>query len=495
MPASSTPVAPSSVTHALARDRLGAFTIGAAIASSVAPLTVVALVVSSAVAVTGLLGFPLAIVAVALILLIFVVGYLAMARHIPNAGAFYAYVAHGVGRPFGVGTSWVALATYTSFQLCCYGGLGAIGAPLLKAWFGVGVPWYVLAYAAWVLVAVLGANEVKVSGLVLMVLVIAETVLVVLDSVAIALTPGFHFSAAAVSPGNLTGPMLGVLIVLGATSFAGVEQAAVYIEESKDPRRTIPVATYGTIVIIATVYALASWVQISAGGPKIIDRAAAEGGDLFFNQAAVQLGAAAVHLGHLLLGTGLIAALLAFHQAIARYTFALGREGVLPRPFGHTTIKGAPRNASLAQTVIAFLALTLYAIAGWDPLIQLFYLGSTTGGLGVLLLYTMTSIAVLAFFARTTHGEWLWQRRIAPLIATMVLMVVSYLAIDNLAALYGVAPGTGPAQIVPIALLTIFVAGTGYGLLLKHSKPAVYEGIGRGARSETATKSGLSAIF
>src|SRR3954452_778708 len=184
--APSTRAPSTSVSTALARDRVGAFAIGSAIASSVAPLTVVALVVSSALAVTGLLGVPIAIIAVAAILMLFVVGYLAMARHIPNAGAFYAYVAHGIGRPFGVGTSWVALATYSSFQLCCYGGFGAaIAAPLLQQWLGVDIPWYVLASAAWIVVAILGANQIKLSEKVLVVLVVTETVLVVLYSTAI----------------------------------------------------------------------------------------------------------------------------------------------------------------------------------------------------------------------------------------------------------------------------------------------------------------------
>ncbi|GAA3914179.1 APC family permease [Actinoplanes auranticolor] len=489
-------VVPTSVSHALARNRLGPFAIGSAIASSVAPLTVITLVVPLALAATGLLGFPIAIIAVAAILMIYAVGYLAMARHIPNAGAFYAYVAHGIGRPLGVGTAWFALATYTSFQLCCYGAFGAaIGAPLLSDWLGFDVHWFVPAFLAWALVALLGANEVKLSGYVLVFLVVAETILVVLYSLAIMLTSGFTFSAAAMNISDLSGPSLGVLIVLGATSFAGVEQSVVYIEESKDPRRTIPTATYVTIAVIGAAYALASWVQISAAGPQPIERATAEGADLFFNQAAVLLGDTALTVGKVLLGTGLVAALLAFHNAIARYTFALGREGVLPRMFGRTTIKGAPRNASLAQTTLALGVLILYAIAGWDPLVQLFYWGSTTGGLGILLLYTLTSIAVIGFFARNTHGENLWQRRIAPLIATAVLLVVAYLAIDNLAGLYGVTPGTGPARIVPLALLAIFAAGTTWGLILRRTKPAIYEGIGRGARSATASASGLSAIL
>ena len=36
----------------------------------------------------------------------------------------------------------------------------------------------------------------------------------------------------------------------------------------------------------------------------------------------------------LLFATSLFAALLSFHNAVSRYTFALGREGVLPRRSG-----------------------------------------------------------------------------------------------------------------------------------------------------------------
>ena len=95
----------STVSNALARNRVGVFGISMSIASSVAPLTVVAGVFATALAVTGLQGLSIAVLAIASVMLLFVVGYMAMARHIRNAGAFYAYVAQGIGRPVGVGTS------------------------------------------------------------------------------------------------------------------------------------------------------------------------------------------------------------------------------------------------------------------------------------------------------------------------------------------------------------------------------------------------------
>jgi amino acid transporter len=485
----------SSVEHALARDRLGWPAIAAAIASSVAPLTVMAVIVPVAVAQTSLVGFPIAMIIIVALLALFAVGYLTMARHIENAGAFYAYIAHGVGRPPGVGIAWFALAVYNCFQLCCYGAFGALVGQPLSNWIGLPVAWWIPALLAWALVAVLGANEIQVAGYILMVLVAAETVLVVLYSIAVMLGPGFTFSSAAMDLGGLSGPMLGVFVVLGATSFAGYEQSVVYIEESKNRRRTIPVATYVTLATIGAVYVLASWVQISAPGPQILDRATAEGQDLLFNEAAALLGRSALIGGKILLGTGLIAAAIAFHNAITRYTYSLGREGVAPRRFGHTTAGGAPRNASLAQTAFAFVVLLVYARAGWDPLIHLFYWGSTTGGLGVLLLYTATSISVISFFARGKRGENLWRRLIAPLIAAALLLWVSYLAVVNLAALYGVDPGTGPSRIAPIALAVTFAAGTVWALILKHTKPEVYHGIGRGARSTPAGDSALASVL
>jgi amino acid transporter len=485
----------STVSNALASDRLGTFAVSMSISSSVAPLTVVAGVVTTALAVTSLIGVPIAMVAVAAVLMFFAVGYVAMARHIENAGAFYAYVARGIGRPIGVGASWVALAAYNCFQIASYGGLGAIGAPLIKDWFGLDIQWFVLAFVAWAIVAVLGVRDVRVSEKVLIVLVVAETALVVVYSFAIMFTSGFNFSAAPLSLSNLWGPGAGALLVIAATAFAGIEQGAVYIEESKDPRRTVPRATYLTISAIAILYFFASWVQISAGGAQILDRAVAEGPDLFFNEAAVSLGSIAIDLGHVLFLTSLIAAMVAFHNIIARYTFALGREGVLPRLFGNTTASGAPRNASISQSVLALVVIFSWAIVGWDPLVQLFFWGGTSGGLGVLLLITLTSIAVIAYFARHPHSESVWHRIGAPVIAAVLLLGISYLALTNLSTLYGVEPGSGPALIVPLAYLVIMLAGIIWGLVLRNARPAIYEGIGRGTRSSAAGSRGLSAIL
>jgi amino acid transporter len=463
--------------------------------SAAAPLTVVAGVVPTGIAVTGLTGISIAFVAVAVVLAIFAVGYVAMARHIPNAGAFYAYISQGIGRPVGVGASWVALVAYNMFQCASYGGFGAIASPLFKDWFGWDVKWWVLALICWALVAVLGVRDVAVNGKVLATLLVAEIILVAVFSFSDLFSNNFHASSAPINPHSLVVSGSGALLAMAITGFVGFEQSVVFSEESRDPRRTVPRATYIAIALIAVLYGFAAWAMISASGGNVVDRATKEGPNLFFDVASDRLGSAALHFGPALFLTSLIAAMISFHNIIARYTFSLGREGVLPRAFGRTVPgTGAPKNGSIAQSVVGLIVIVIYAVAGWDPLVQLFFYGGTGGGIGVLLLITLTSIAVIGYFIRHPEGEDFWHRIGAPVIGTILLLIMSYLTLNNIATLFGVAPGSKPTWVVPTAFAVVTVAGILWALVLRSSQPSVYSGIGLGARSN-ASSGGFSAAL
>src|SRR5690242_21746588 len=122
------------------------------------------------------------------------------------------------------------------------------------------------------------------------------------------LAPGFQPSSAPIDPSSLFGAAgAGALLVLATTGFVGFEQSVVFSEESRDPRRTVPRATYIAIALIAVLYAFAAWSMISAAGDDVVGRAGQEGPDLFFNVASDRLGSTALHLGHALFLTSLIA--------------------------------------------------------------------------------------------------------------------------------------------------------------------------------------------
>jgi hypothetical protein len=118
---------------------------------------------------------------------------------------------------------------------------------------------------------------------------------------------------------------------------------------------------------------------------------------------------------------------------------------VLPAALGRTSARtGALIVASLAQSGLALIVIIVYTVAGWDPLVQLFYWGGTIGGIGILTLLAMTSFAVIGFFARphrstvTTEPESAWATRIAPAVAGLLLCLTLFLALKNLPTLLGV---------------------------------------------------------
>src|SRR5215212_3879366 len=129
------------VARTLARNRLGVPAVVYFVLSAAAPLLVTAGVVTTGYAVTGVTGIPLAFLVIGVVLALFSVGFVAMARHVANAGAYYTYIAQGLGRPLGVGAAWVALLAYNALQVGLYGAIGSAAIPLLNQWFGVTVAW------------------------------------------------------------------------------------------------------------------------------------------------------------------------------------------------------------------------------------------------------------------------------------------------------------------------------------------------------------------
>ncbi|MDT5034301.1 MAG: hypothetical protein QOC94_4472 [Actinoplanes sp.] len=487
------PVAPALVptSSALAKNRLSTGMVVLFVISAIAPFVVQGGLVPTALAVTGLTGVPIAFLVVAGILGIFSVGYVAMARHVANAGAFYTYIARGLGKPFGVGAAWVALLAYNPFQIGAAAAFGAIGAPLVDQWFNVSVPWWGLALVAWAVVAVLGVRSIDVNGKVIAALILAEITTIIIFSTAGLLDSGTAVTAAPLLPSRLFGAGAGALGVLALTGFAGWEQSVVFSEEVRDPKRTVPRATYLSLAVIAALYAFSSWAMIVASGANVVARAQAEGPELLFNLAGHSLGPIAVNIGHGLLLTSLFAAMISFHNIIARYAFALGREGVLFRAFGRTSPRtGAPIYGSLAQSALCILVLLGYVLSGLDnPLVQLFYWGGSLGAIGVLLLITATSFAVPVFFARTNADEGPWRQYVAPAIAVVLLVGMTWLAMTNIDVLFGVAAGSALTWVVPVGFAATALGGVAWALFLRNARPAVYAAIGLGTEATTVPAS------
>src|SRR3954451_6651999 len=164
----------------LRRRRLGVIHLVFFTVAASAPLTVLGGGVTTTLAVTGNAGVPLSFLILALALALFAVGYAAMSRHVANAGAFYSYLAKGLGPVWGVAGAVVALISYNTIQIGLYGLFGAGFADFAASSLGIDLPWYVWGFAALVLVGLLGVLRVDLNASVLAVLLVLEIIAVVL---------------------------------------------------------------------------------------------------------------------------------------------------------------------------------------------------------------------------------------------------------------------------------------------------------------------------
>jgi amino acid transporter len=477
---------PSRIASALAANRLGVASVTFFVMSAVAPLTVVATVVTTGYATTGLTGIPFAFLVIGLMLALFSVGFVTMAPYVANTGAFYAYISRGLGRPMGVASSWLAVAIYNGLQVAFYGTIGAAAEPVL-GWFGIDVAWWVIALVAWALIALLGVQQVDVNSKVLAVLLISEVLVTLVLCVANVIKPaGGTVSFETLDPGNLFGPGVGAVLAVALLGFIGFESAVVFSEESRDPGRTVRRATFLSVGLIAGIYAFGSWAMSVATGPdRIVGAAHEQGTQLIFNLAENNVGGAIVGVGRVLFVTSILAAALSFHNTAARYMFAVGRERVLPSVLGRTSLRtGAPVVGSLVQSVIGLIVIIVYAVADMgDPVVQLFYWWGTSGGVGVLVLIATTSIAVIVFFLRNPSDESVWRRLVAPILSVAAVGTVVTLAFVNFATLLGVPEDSPLRWGVPISFVVVAALGFCWALVLRARRPDIYASVGLGAKS------------
>lgn len=243
-----TEAADQSKEHRLRGGQLGAIAIAFLVISAAAPLTAMAGGAPVAMLLGNGAGLPFAYIIVSAMLLLFAVGYTTMARHHTSAGAFYAYVARGLGPTAGGAAAWIALLGYNTMQIGLYGLFGSAASSFCADPLGLDVPWWVCSLVAWAGVALLGYRQVDLSAKVLGVLMGLEFLIVLALDAAIVGRGGHGGSGGFGSNlpfdsftfGSLTSGSLAIALLLNSASFVGFESTTIYSEEAKDPRRTVP---------------------------------------------------------------------------------------------------------------------------------------------------------------------------------------------------------------------------------------------------------------
>ena len=365
-------------------------------------------------------------------------------RRLSSAAGFSTWVRAGLGKGAAFQAGWLMLGAYALFEAALQATVGGTLDSLLA---GVGVHlfggWMSYAALLTLIVGVLSYFALSVSIWVMAPFACLEVLaLVILDS-AISVRGGvaghdvlhtflpFGTMVKGTAPGGALG--IGIAMTLGILAFVGFETAAVYGEEAKRPKRTIPLAIVSLILGLAVLYI---WTAYSA----TIGVGWAHAGTVLgnVNNAPQQyIGLATTFVGRWL-GVALLifvvtsnfASAFAMHQAQVRYVFAMGRAGIFPRIIGRTHPRwGSPFVASLIQTafsivVIGFLGLILshtnadgsssytlgIANGSWQQVNGVFSFGwlASIVTMCILVVYLLTNVAAF-FYARRNQEIQVWR--------------------------------------------------------------------------------------
>src|SRR5207237_5792863 len=166
--------------------------------------------------------------------------------------------------------------------------------------FGVNIGWPWLALAMVLIISILTYFDVRVSSIVLAIGLISEVVILLIFDVF--LFAKGHVTAAPLNPvnafkgfpaeGKLAAGAIGIGLFFAFWSWVGFEMAPNYGEESRDPKRIVPLSLFISVIGLGIFYTLTSWCATSAY-PTIQDAIAKAQGDSahFFLEPLAQTAA------------------------------------------------------------------------------------------------------------------------------------------------------------------------------------------------------------
>lgn len=466
---------------------------------------------------------PLAFVLSAVGVVLLGVPVVYFAGHLSSAGGFATWVRHGLGKGAAFQVGWLMLGAYALFEAALQATVGGSLQSLLSP-LGVNLPggWVLYALVLTLIVGVLAYVDIRASVWVMAPFAVAEVLALLILDAAITIKGGaagqdlvhtFTPAGAGVSgvaPGGTLG--IGIAMVLGILAFVGFETGAVYGEEARRPQRTIPIALFSLLLFLTVLYIWTSYAATIGVGWR---NAGSVLGNV--NVAPQQYVTLAGRYVGRWLGVALIvfvvtsnfASSFAMHQAMVRYTYSMGREGILPRPLGNTHPRWkSPYIATIMQSGFTFVVILLLGLVIQHTNAN----GSVSYGIGfangttwqqtsgivsfgwlasivticIILVYILTNIAT-PFFARSRGELHLFPHLFAPALSTLLLLLplASYLlpalpgAVGNYFTHLGFSPTPFPANMLPLFVLVWVLAGLLYASMVARRYPDRYERMGQ----------------
>jgi len=385
----------------------------------------------------------------------------------PSAGSFITYITRAIGTKVAVAIGIITVLGY----IIAFGGIYIfVGSYIVANVFGGPHIWGItqivtIVYGALVVAPVVVGLRFGVR--VTVVLYAFEVVLLLALSLTILARGGA--SGLSATPFSWPGGSKDVLLAfsLAVLAFGGFEAAAPLAEETRDPRRNVPLAVLGTVVVSGVIYVIGSYALVTAFG---VGHAGALASDAnpFRTAAKAFLPLLAPLITWVFLSS-VTSSYVAANTQTSRVIFAGARGGL----WSHALAAVSPRFRTPAVAVVAFVApsilIGVVSTAFTDPGTASGFLG-TFGILGLIIMYLVANVALIVewvkFRRQGVHKNfWLWV--VTPVVGVIVLAI----------PIWGdLRPGQpSPYNALPWLTIGLIVVGIVYALVLAAVRPAALE--------------------
>jgi amino acid transporter len=398
------------------------------------------------------------------------------AKRIHAAGSLYDYVSNGLGQTIGGAAGWlyyggtIILTTGLGVLLGGYVHDSLLPAYEVGPWFPVWV-WDVILTALLFVVLYFG---VQISTRVQLTLALISIAVVLIFFITVIVDLGDANDFAKVfdpnPPDGFTGILFGVLY--GVLIFVGFETAANLAEETKEPKKSIPRAVLGAVILVSIFYVIASYAEVAGFGfdMAVITSPEVAGAPLFALGAPGSPSGSEFWLKALLLVVFLdmLAVYVGAAVASTRGVFAMARDRRLPGALAvvskrYGTPAGAIALLILVQAVLIAVAEgndTLLALPGLPHYFSIFAWCATFGGFALLVVYFLMSLGATRGLADDPNKVGL------------VLAVIVGLAITAGGIFGSFYKVTSPTLLAPWSAVIWGVLGLLYMLAVKGREPA-----------------------
>lgn len=345
----------------------------------------------------------------------------------PSAGSFVAYIGNGL-QGYAPRTALFISTTCSILLLISYPITIAAVVVFLGSWVNSLLPafnWMLIAVIAVIVSTPLLLRGVTISSIWAFIFFIIEAVGLLLLSVIVFFLAGGHIGTPFTDLGGVPGLSgLALAFPLAISVFVGWENSGALAEETKNPRRNIPITVFASIMIVGLIYVISSYAAvIGFAGIPAKDTMGNLAGDPapYLTLAQHYIPWFSVIVG--IVGiTSSVGCYIAAANSQTRITFNSAREGLLPAVFARVR-KGSKPVPYVSVLLYAGLTLALIIIPGiWITPTNLFAYEATIGTVPIVLVYLLANLALPLYFLKYHRAEFNWLKHVViPIVGVGVL--------------------------------------------------------------------------